>query len=315
MADVVLRRADVDQVGRVHVERRPESDADRAASARSRRPLHSPGGLRGRSECSRRPEPRRSIETDARAPTWAPTSSLEPAIQPSDSAPASCRGPNAPCLTLASDEEAGLILGSTGSIGAQALDVVARSRRARRSSACRAERELGARCVAQAREHGVAGDRPRRPDAAERAAARPGTARGARRRGGRPRADRRLGRRPRAQRDRRLRRARARRSSRSARASTLALANKESLVVGGELVMALAEATGARIIPVDSEHSALYQLIARASRPGTVERLVLTASGGPVPRPHRPLGRDAPRRRSPIRPGRWAARSRSTRRR
>ena len=60
----------------------------------------------------------------------------------------------------------------------------------------------------------------------------------------------------------------------------LALANKESLVVGGELVMQLAEATGAQIIPVDSEHSALAQLIAGES-PGTVERLVLTASGGP----------------------------------
>jgi len=60
----------------------------------------------------------------------------------------------------------------------------------------------------------------------------------------------------------------------------LALANKESLVVGGELVMALAEATGASIVPVDSEHSALYQLIA-GERPGTVDRLVLTASGGP----------------------------------
>ncbi|MEA2299213.1 MAG: 1-deoxy-D-xylulose-5-phosphate reductoisomerase [Solirubrobacteraceae bacterium] len=60
----------------------------------------------------------------------------------------------------------------------------------------------------------------------------------------------------------------------------LALANKESLVVGGELVMALAEATGARIIPVDSEHSALHQLIA-GEPPGVVERLTLTASGGP----------------------------------
>jgi 1-deoxy-D-xylulose-5-phosphate reductoisomerase len=60
----------------------------------------------------------------------------------------------------------------------------------------------------------------------------------------------------------------------------LALANKESLVIGGELVMALAEATDARIIPVDSEHSALYQLIG-AEPPGTVDRLVLTASGGP----------------------------------
>jgi 1-deoxy-D-xylulose-5-phosphate reductoisomerase len=60
----------------------------------------------------------------------------------------------------------------------------------------------------------------------------------------------------------------------------LALANKESLVVGGELVTALAEATGAQIIPVDSEHSALYQLIG-AEQPGAVTRLVLTASGGP----------------------------------
>ena len=60
----------------------------------------------------------------------------------------------------------------------------------------------------------------------------------------------------------------------------LALANKESLVVGGELVTALAEATGAHLIPVDSEHSALHQLIA-SERVGTVDRLVLTASGGP----------------------------------
>jgi 1-deoxy-D-xylulose-5-phosphate reductoisomerase len=60
----------------------------------------------------------------------------------------------------------------------------------------------------------------------------------------------------------------------------LALANKESLVVGGDLVTALAEATDTRIIPVDSEHSALHQLIA-AESPGTVDRLELTASGGP----------------------------------
>ena len=62
----------------------------------------------------------------------------------------------------------------------------------------------------------------------------------------------------------------------------LALANKESLVVGGELVTALAEATGALVIPVDSEHSALYQLIAAEhGRAGTIDTLVLTASGGP----------------------------------
>src|SRR5271154_4439937 len=60
----------------------------------------------------------------------------------------------------------------------------------------------------------------------------------------------------------------------------LALANKESLVVGGELVTALAEATGAQIVPVDSEHTALHQLLA-GQPPGAVQRLTITASGGP----------------------------------
>ncbi len=60
----------------------------------------------------------------------------------------------------------------------------------------------------------------------------------------------------------------------------LALANKESLVVGGELVTALAEATNARIVPVDSEHTALHQLIS-GQPPGAVQRLTITASGGP----------------------------------
>ena len=60
----------------------------------------------------------------------------------------------------------------------------------------------------------------------------------------------------------------------------LALANKESLVVGGELVTALAEATGARIVPVDSEHTALHQLLA-GQPAGSVQRLTITASGGP----------------------------------
>src|SRR5436309_4036686 len=60
----------------------------------------------------------------------------------------------------------------------------------------------------------------------------------------------------------------------------LALANKESLVVGGELVTALAEATGSQIIPVDSEHTALHQLLS-GQPPGAVQRLTITASGGP----------------------------------
>ncbi len=63
----------------------------------------------------------------------------------------------------------------------------------------------------------------------------------------------------------------------------LALANKESLVVGGELVMSLAEGSGARLIPVDSEHSAIAQLVEaeQGQRPGSIDRIVLTASGGP----------------------------------
>ncbi len=60
----------------------------------------------------------------------------------------------------------------------------------------------------------------------------------------------------------------------------VALANKESLVVGGELVTALSEATGAQLVPVDSEHSALHQLVS-GEAPGTIDRLTLTASGGP----------------------------------
>ena len=73
----------------------------------------------------------------------------------------------------------------------------------------------------------------------------------------------------------------------------LALANKESLVVGGELVTQLAEATGAQIIPVDSEHSALHQLIS-AERPGTDRQARADRQRRPVPRSHArgPRGRD-----------------------
>ena len=60
----------------------------------------------------------------------------------------------------------------------------------------------------------------------------------------------------------------------------VALANKESLVIGGELVTALAEASGARLLPVDSEHSALFQLM-EGQPADAVQRIVLTASGGP----------------------------------
>ena len=60
----------------------------------------------------------------------------------------------------------------------------------------------------------------------------------------------------------------------------LALANKESLVAGGELVTALAEANAASIIPVDSEHASLQQLIADVPDE-SIETVTLTASGGP----------------------------------
>jgi len=60
---------------------------------------------------------------------------------------------------------------------------------------------------------------------------------------------------------------------------TVALANKETLVVAGPLVMQLVSDRGGRLLPVDSEHSAIFQAI--ADRPAGVERVVLTGSGGP----------------------------------
>src|SRR5262245_12585973 len=60
---------------------------------------------------------------------------------------------------------------------------------------------------------------------------------------------------------------------------TVALANKETLVVAGKLVTDLAAARGGRLLPVDSEHSAIFQAI--AGQPAAVERVVLTGSGGP----------------------------------
>jgi 1-deoxy-D-xylulose-5-phosphate reductoisomerase len=169
-----------------------------------------------------------------------------------------------------------LILGSTGSIGTQALDVVARSDELQVIGlAAGSGWEL---TVEQAREHGV----PAIALADEAAAARAGEAWSGRVLSGEEGVRELI-------------------SSSGADlvlngvvgaaglASTVvaltagidvALANKESLVVGGELVMALAEATGARLLPVDSEHSALHQLIG-SEAPGTVQKLVLTASGGP----------------------------------
>ena len=60
----------------------------------------------------------------------------------------------------------------------------------------------------------------------------------------------------------------------------IALANKETLVMGGELMTRAAEASGAEILPVDSEHNAIHQCL-RGERRSEVRRLILTASGGP----------------------------------
>lgn len=64
------------------------------------------------------------------------------------------------------------------------------------------------------------------------------------------------------------------------RGKTVALANKEALVVAGPLMTALAKRSGGRLIPVDSEHSAVFQALA-CGRRQDVARVVLTASGGP----------------------------------
>jgi 1-deoxy-D-xylulose-5-phosphate reductoisomerase len=171
-----------------------------------------------------------------------------------------------------------LILGSTGSIGEQALEVVTGSEELELCGLSAGHR--WERLSEQAREHGVADIALSRPEAAERASAELGA-------------------------ETRVLAGDA--GVRDLIAATepdlvlnaivgfaglgptivaltagtnLALANKESLIVGGELVMALAEASGARLVPVDSEHSALHQLL-RGEAPGTADRLLLTASGGP----------------------------------
>ena len=64
------------------------------------------------------------------------------------------------------------------------------------------------------------------------------------------------------------------------RGKRLALANKETLVVAGELITNLAKEYNAEIIPVDSEHSAIFQCLL-GENPNSVEKIILTASGGP----------------------------------
>ncbi len=60
----------------------------------------------------------------------------------------------------------------------------------------------------------------------------------------------------------------------------MALANKETLVTAGSIIMPLAKKHGVNILPVDSEHSALFQAL-QGNRVKDIRRLILTASGGP----------------------------------
>ena len=64
------------------------------------------------------------------------------------------------------------------------------------------------------------------------------------------------------------------------RGATVAIANKETLVCAGEIVTAAAARTGAKLLPVDSEHNAIFQIFDH-QRPERVARIILTASGGP----------------------------------
>ena len=61
----------------------------------------------------------------------------------------------------------------------------------------------------------------------------------------------------------------------------IALANKETLVCAGQLVMDAADTHGAEIVPVDSEHSAIFQCLQGPPTAGRSGRLILTCSGGP----------------------------------
>lgn len=61
--------------------------------------------------------------------------------------------------------------------------------------------------------------------------------------------------------------------------NTLALANKETLVTGGKLVLDAAKENGTEILPVDSEHSAIFQCLSKENK--EIEKIILTASGGP----------------------------------
>ena len=193
-----------------------------------------------------------------------------------------------------------VILGSTGSIGTQALDVISRHRDDYRVVALAAGRntELLAEQAARLRRSRAtsrarASTSPRRSPSWPRiptptsCSTRSSDSRGC------PRP-----------------------SPRSSAGKRLALANKESLIAAGPVVAKARAAGGGEIVPVDSEHSAIWQCL-RSGRHTEVQRIILTASGGPFRgRTAAELATVTARRRArATRRGRWAPRSRSTRRR
>ena len=95
------------------------------------------------------------------------------------------------------------------------------------------------------------------------------------------------------------------------------LANKEALVMSGPLFMEAVREAARRLLPVDSEHNAIFQCMAAAIGRAGVRRVLLTASGGPFLRTPRRVrcAASRPSRPARIRAGSWDARSRSIRRR
>ena len=100
------------------------------------------------------------------------------------------------------------------------------------------------------------------------------------------------------------------------RAPVIGLANKECLVCAGALMLAEVERGGGTLLPVDSEHNAIYQVF-DFERADGVEKIVLTASGGPFREasPEAMAEGHARAEPSPTPTGTWAPRSRSIRRR
>ena len=94
----------------------------------------------------------------------------------------------------------------------------------------------------------------------------------------------------------------------------VALANKETLVMAGELMTRAAEKSGAEMLPVDSEHNALHQCL-RGEKLSEVRRLILTASGGPFRTRDKAAMLGVSDEALNIPPGTWERKSRSIRRR